>query len=156
MMKPSQLTKRIEELSEKLKPVSSEGIRIDFYSFSEPEQIVVLKNMELTEKHRGRWTYKAILENQEIILKANQIILSRMMELFAFTMPRAMMLDELEQWFFKFNFHEFFRRWIDCQKYLRKWSQKDREDFLRDIKINPKTDKKRKHESVKDGEENNN
>ena len=28
--------------------------------------------------------------------------------------------------------------------------------FLRDIKVNPKPDKKRKHESVNDGEENNN
>jgi hypothetical protein len=125
-VKPSQLTKRIEELSEKLKPVSSEGIHIDFYSFTEPEQLVILKNIELTEKYRGEWTHKAIIENKEIIFKANQIILSRMMELFEFTMPRAMMLDELEQWFFKFNFHDFFRRWIECQKYLRKWSQKDR------------------------------
>lgn len=55
-MKPSQLTKRIEELSEKLKPVYSEGIRIDFYSFTEPEQLVILKNLELTEKYQGRWT----------------------------------------------------------------------------------------------------
>jgi hypothetical protein len=40
-MKPSHLTKRIEELSEKLKPVASEGIRIDFNSFTEPEQLVL-------------------------------------------------------------------------------------------------------------------
>ena len=108
MMKPSQLTKRIEELTEKLKPVPSEGIRIDFYSFTEPEQLVILKNLELTEKYQGRWTHKAIIENKEIILKANQIILSRMMELFEFVMPRAMMLDELEQWFFKFNLSRVF------------------------------------------------
>ena len=155
-MKPSQLTKRIEELSEKLKPVSSEGIRIDFYSFTEPEQLVILKNLELTEKYQGRWTHKTIIENKEIILKANQIILSRMMELFEFVMPRAMMLDELEQWFFKFNFNEFFRRWLECQKNLSKWSKKDREDFLRDIKIEPKKEKKRKSEVKSDGEENNN
>ncbi len=50
-MKPSQLTKRIEELSEKLKPVPSEGIRLDFNSFTEPEQLVILKNFELNEKY---------------------------------------------------------------------------------------------------------
>ncbi len=48
-MKPGELTKRIEELSEKLKPVPSEGIRIDFYSFTEPEQLVILKNLSLTK-----------------------------------------------------------------------------------------------------------
>lgn len=155
-MKPSQLTKRIEELSEKLKPVPSEGIRIDFYSFTEPEQLIILKNLELDEKYRGRWTHEAIIENKEVILKLNHIAISRVIELFTFAMPRAMMLDEVEQWFFKFNFNEFFRRWFECQKNVSKWSKKDREDFLRDIKVNPKTDKKRKHESVNDGEGNNN
>ena len=155
-MKPSQLTKRIEELSEKLKPVPSEGIRIDFSSFTEPEQLVILKNLELNEKYQGRWTHEVIMENKELILKLNHIVISRVMDLFSFAMPRAMMLDELEQWFFKFHFNEFFRRWFECQKNVSKWSKKDREDFLRDIKVNPKPDKKRKHESVNDGEENNN
>jgi hypothetical protein len=126
-MKPSQLTKRIEELSEKLKPpVSSEGIRLDFKSFSEPEQLVILKNYELGEKYDGRWTRELILENKDLILKLNHIVVSRVIELFLFAMPRALMLDEVEQWFFKFNFHEFFRRWFECQKNLSRWSKKDR------------------------------
>jgi hypothetical protein len=141
-MKPSQLTKRLEELSEKLKPVASEGIRIEFSSFTEPEQLVLLKNFELDDKYHNRWNRETILENKEIILKGNHIIISRIIELFQFIMPRALMLDELEQWFFKFNFNDFFRRWIKCQKNLEKWSKKDREDFLRDIKVNPKTEKK--------------
>ena len=83
-MKPSQLTKRIEELSEKLKPTPSEGIRIDFHSFTEPEQLVLLKNLELDEKYQGRWTHEAIMENKELILKFNHIILSRVIESFLF------------------------------------------------------------------------
>ena len=35
-------------------------------------------------------------------------------------------------------FTMFFEQWIECQKNLKKWSKKDREDFLRDIKIEPK------------------
>ncbi|HLN88577.1 MAG TPA: hypothetical protein VK253_00770 [Candidatus Binatia bacterium] len=154
-MKPAQLAKRIEELKEKLKPVPSEGIRIDFHSFTEPEQLVLLKNFELDEKYRGRWTREVTLENKEIILKANHIILSRVIELFTFVMPRAMMLDELERWFFQFDFNEFFRHWFECQKNLKKWSKKDREDFLRDVKIKPKA-KKHKQEAEFDGEENDN
>ena len=155
-MKPSQLTKRIEELSEKLKPVPSEGIRIDFSSFTEPEQLVLLKNFEIDDKYRSRWTREAILENKEIILKGNRIIISRIIDLFLFAMPRALMLDEVEQWFFKFHFNTFLERWIECQKNVHKWTQKDREDFLRDMKGNPKADKKHKREVEFDGEENNN
>jgi hypothetical protein len=64
------------------------------------------------------------------------------------------MLDEVEQWFFKFHFDNFLERWIECQKNVSKWSQKDREDFLRDMKGNPKADKSRKREVEFDGEEN--
>jgi hypothetical protein len=154
-MKPSKLTKRIEELSEKLKPVPSEGIRVDFHSFTEPEQLVILKNAELDEKYRGKWTKDLIVENKDLIIKCNGIVIDRVIELFLFSMPRAMMLDELEQWFFQFHFHEFIKHWIECSKNLKKWSKKDREDFLRDVKIEPKT-KKNKHEVELDGEENNN
>jgi hypothetical protein len=155
-LKPSQLTKRIEELSQKLKPVASEGIRIEFTSFTEPEQLVLLKNFDLDDKYRGNWTHETILENKDLILKGNHIVISRVIELFQFVMPRALMLDELEQWFFKFNFNDFLERWIECQKNLSKWSKKDRQEFLRDIKIEPKTNKKNKHEVLMDGEENNN
>jgi hypothetical protein len=136
-MNHAQLSKRIEELSEKLKPVPSEGIRIDFNSFTEPEQLVILKNAELHDKYRNNWNRQTILENQDLIFKCNHIIISRVIELFEFAMPRALMLNEVEQWFFQFNFHEFFRRWLECQNNLGKWSKKDREDFLRDTKQNP-------------------
>ena len=155
-MKPALLTKRIADLSEKLKPVPSEGIRIDFYSFSEPEQLIILKNAELNDKYHNKWTREAILENQDLILKCNEIAIRRVNELFETAMLGALMLDELEAWFFKFNFNEFWTHWIECQKNLKKWSKKDREDFLRDIKIKPKSEKKLKSEVKSDGEENNN
>ena len=153
-MKPSQLTKRIEELSEKLKPVKSEGIRIDFSSFTEPERPVLLKNFELDEKYRGTWTHEAVIENIEIILKGNHIVISRVCELFLFAMPRAMMLDEVEQVLFRINFWGFLERVIECQKNVSKWSEKHREDFLRDMKVTEA--KKYKREVKCDGEKNNN
>ena len=62
-MKSTQLTKRIEELTQKLKPVASEGLRIDFSSFTEPEQLVLLKNFELYDKYKSRWTREVVIEN---------------------------------------------------------------------------------------------
>jgi len=154
-VKPSQLTKRINDLSEKLEPVPSEGIRIDFNSYTEPEQLVLLKNFELDDKYRSRWTREAILENKEIILKGNHIVISRVIELFQSAMPGALMLDEIEASFFKLNFNLFLQRWMKCQKKLKKWSKKDREDFLRH-ESKTQNRQKHKHESVNDGEKNNN
>jgi hypothetical protein len=98
--------------------VPSEGIKIDFYSFTEPEQLVLLKNFELDEKYRGSWMRELVLENKEIILKSNHIFISRIIELFLFAMPRAMMLDEVEQILFRINFWSFFELWLECQKTL--------------------------------------
>lgn len=153
-MNPAQLTKRIEELSEKLKPLPSEGIKIDFRSFTEPEQLVLLKNFELDEKYSGRWTHEVIMENKEVILKLNHIVISRLTELFLFAMPRAMMLDEVEQALFRINFWIFIERIIEVQKKVSKWSEKDREVFLRDMKISETMKKKREVKS--NGNENNN
>jgi hypothetical protein len=76
------------------------------------------------------------------------------MDLFSFTMPRALMLDEVEQWFFKLHCNLFWERWLECQKNVKKWTKKDRDDFLRDMQVKPKT-KERKRESDLDGETNN-
>ncbi len=155
-MKPSQLTKKIDDLIEKLKPVASEGIRIDFYSFTEPEQLVLLKNFELDDKYRNRWTREAILENKEIIVKGNMIVVQRVNELFLAAMPGALMLDEVDNFFFRANFWGFWEHWIECKKNLGKWSKKDREDFLRDIHLKGRADEKHKNEVAMNGEENDN
>src|SRR3989337_2061170 len=118
-MNHTQLTKRIEELSAELKAVPSDGIRIDFSSFTEPEQLVLLKNFELDEKYRSGWTREAILENKEMIVKCNMIVIERVNELFLFTMPRALMLEEIEQCLFKLNFNLFWERWVECQKNVK-------------------------------------
>ena len=48
----------------------------------------------------------------------------------------------------------FLERWFECQKNVSKWSKKDREDFLRDMKITES--KKHKREVESNGKENNN
>ena len=83
------------------------------------------------------------MENKELILKLNHIVISRVMDLFSFTMPRALMLNEIEQWFFKLHCNLFLERWLECQKHVSKWSEKDREVFHRDMKITEAMKKKR-------------
>ena len=45
---------------------------------------------------------------------------------------------------FQIQLYEFLRRWLECQKNLGKWSKKDKEDFLRDIKPKEETNKEKK------------
>jgi hypothetical protein len=115
---------------------------------------MLLKNFELDDKYRGRWTREAVMKNKEIILKGNHIMIYRISELFLFAMPRAMMLDEVEQALFRINFWGFLERMIELQKNVSKWSEKHREDFLRDMKVTEA--KKHKREVESSGEENNN
>jgi hypothetical protein len=157
-MRPSQLTKRINDLSEKLKPVATEGIRIDFESFTEPEKLVLLKNFELQDKYGSKWPREVILANKELILKANEIAAKRVTELFQFVMPRALMLDEVEQFFFDLHLSLFLERLTECLKNVKKWPEKDKADFLKDIREKDETNKEREQKKENEiyGKENNN
>jgi hypothetical protein len=77
--------------------------------------------------------------------------MSRITELFLFAMPRAMMLDEVEQILFRINFWSFLERWVECQKNVSRWSEKDREYFLRDMRVTET--RKHKQEGEVDGKD---
>jgi hypothetical protein len=62
-------------------------------------------------------------------------------------MPRALMLNEVEQPLFNINFWIFLERFLECQKNVSKWTEKDREIFLRDMKITEAMKHKREVES---------
>lgn len=123
-------------LSEKLKPVSSDVIRIDFDSFSEPEKQLFRKIWEIERKYGSSPPVDVIEANKEFIFKAREVISRRVLELFMFVMGEVLGGDEIEVWYFKLHFYNFFEDLSDCLKNVRKWSEKDREEFLRDMKQN--------------------
>ena len=151
-MNNARLAKRVSDLAEKLKPVPSEGIRIDFDSFTEPEKYVLLKNIELEQKYDYKLPVEVFMENKELCLKANHILMERTSELFESVLPGALMLNEVERWFFKLHFALFFKDLKDCFANVKEWSQDEREEFLKEIKTKPVGDN---GEAV-DGEENDN
>jgi hypothetical protein len=42
--------------------------------------------------------------------------------------------DEIEEWYFKLHFYNFFEDLKDCLANVRRWNEKDREEFLKDMK----------------------
>jgi hypothetical protein len=73
-------------LSEKLKPVSSDGIRIDFDSFTEPEKQLFRKVWEIEQQYDSSPPADVLETNKESIFKAGEVVSWRVLELFMFVM----------------------------------------------------------------------
>ena len=140
-MKPWQLDRKIGALAEKMKPVQSDVVRLDFDSFSEPEKQLFNKIWEIQEKYGSSPPADVIEANKELTFKALEVIFRRVLELFLFTVPKAFCWDEIEEWYFKLHFYNFFKDLEECLERVRRWSAEDREEFLRDMKESGMIDK---------------
>jgi hypothetical protein len=124
----------VGNLSEKLKDVPFEGIRIDFDSFSEPEKQLFRRILEIEEKYGFSPPADVVEANKEFIFKALEVVSWRVLELFMFVMREVLGGDEIEEWYFKLHFCNFFADLNECLQRVRKWSLKDREEFLSHMK----------------------
>jgi hypothetical protein len=124
----------VDALSEKLRSVSSDVVRLDFDSFSEPERQLFSRIWEIQQEYGLNPPADVIEKNRELIFKATEVIGWRVMHLFMFVMKELLGEDEIEEWYFKLHFYNFFADLSDCLKNVRRWSEKDREEFLRDMK----------------------
>lgn len=135
-MKPLELNRRVGNLSEKLKGVPSDGIRIDFESFPELEKQLLRTVWAIHEKYGSAPPADVIEANADLIFKAREVIFRRVLELFLFVMPNVFGCGEIEEWYFKLHFYNFFADFTECLKNVRKWPEGEREEFLRDLKRN--------------------
>jgi len=133
-LKSWQLERKISALSEKLKPVSSDVVRLDFDSFTEPEKQLFNRIWEIQRAYGFSPPADVIEANKELIFKASEVIAWRVLELFMFVMKELLEEDEIEEWYFKLHFFNFFEDLKQCLANVRKWSEKDREEFLCDMK----------------------
>jgi hypothetical protein len=135
-LKSWQLDRRVGDLSEKLKPVQSDIVTLDFDSFSEPEKQLFRKIWEIQNKYGLSPPADVLEANKELIFKALEVYSWRVMQLFMFVMEGSLSKDEVEVWYFKLHFYNFFEDLKECLANVRNWSEKDREEFLRDMKQN--------------------
>jgi len=133
-LKSWQLNRRVDDLSEKLKTVQSDVVRLDFDSFTEPEKQLFRKVWEIQAKYGDSPPADVVEANREFIFKATEVISWRVLELFMFVMRELLGEDEIEEWYFKLHFYNFFEDLNECLQRVRNWPQKEREKFLKDMK----------------------
>ena len=130
-MKPWQLNRRINGLSENLAyPVKTET-RIDFNCLSEPERQLMNRVQEIIDKYApGSPPQDVIEKNSDLWFKGLEIFGRRATELFVEVVPASFCCDELEAWYFKVYFYNFWLDWMDSIKELRKMPKEQREELL--------------------------
>jgi hypothetical protein len=133
-MKSWRLDRRVSALSEKLKPVSSDVVRLDFDSFTEPEKQLFNKIWEIQKEYGLNPPADVIEKNKELIFKASEVISWRVIQLFMFVMKELLEEDEIEEWYFKLHFYNFLEDLKECLANVGRWTEKDREEFLHDLK----------------------
>jgi len=77
----------------------------------------------------------------EFVFKAAEVVSWRVLQMFMFVMRMSFAGDEIEEWYFKLHLGNFFEDLKECLQRVRKWSLKDREEFLADMKRDGMMDK---------------
>ena len=140
-MKSWKLNRRVGDLSEKLEPVQSDVVRLDFDSFPEPEKQLLTKIIEIHRKYGHSPPADVVEANKEFIFKAGEVIGWRVLELFMFVEKTLLGGDEIEEWYFNLHFCNFLADLNECIQRVRKWPERDREEFLSHMKRDGMMDK---------------
>ncbi|MGA2524599.1 MAG: hypothetical protein ABSF65_10665 [Candidatus Bathyarchaeia archaeon] len=133
--------RRVGDISEKLKdPTANSILHLDFNSFSEAEKALFRKVQEIEEEFRKTGNENLLFENADLLLKPSEIIMTRITELYCYVIKTLLACDEKREivdYFFKLHFYNFEIDLVECLTNVRKnWSDKDREEFLADVKRN--------------------
>lgn len=130
-MKPWQLNRRINGLSEDLADSVKTETRIDFNCLSEPERQLFSKVQEIIDKYApGIPPQDVIVKNADLWYKGLEIFARRAMDLFVEVMPASLCCDELEEWYFKVYFYNFWLDWMESIEQLRKMPKEKRDALL--------------------------
>ena len=78
-----------------------------------------------------------LLKNADLMLKPSEIIVKRTTELYCHALPTVLGYfenRELVDFFFKLHFYNFETDLAECLENIRTWTDKDKEEFLLDLK----------------------
>jgi len=138
-LKPWQLNRKVNRLSEQLADPIHPEIKLDVDSFSEAEKTLFRRVEEIAEEYRQTGSVELLLENSDLISKNLEVFLMRVRELYCYAVPRVLGFGEADgvvKYFFGLLFYNFEADLKECLANVRSWSKKDREEFALDLKNN--------------------
>ncbi|MGA3111149.1 MAG: hypothetical protein ABSE15_03855 [Candidatus Bathyarchaeia archaeon] len=119
-MKPWQLKRKVGTLALELDDSAKSETRIDFNCLTEAERTLFEKVQEIVDKYAPAMPPEDVIEkNADLWYKGLEIFGRRAMELFVEIMPASFCCDELESWYFKVYFYNFWLDWMESIKDLR-------------------------------------
>ena len=129
-MKAWQLNKRVGDLSEELADLAKTDTRMDFSCLTEPERQLFDRIQKIVDKYApASPPQDVIAKNADLWNKGLEIFARRTM-LFVEVMPASLCCDELEKWYFKLYFYNFWLDWLESAQQVRKMPKEHREALL--------------------------
>jgi hypothetical protein len=130
-LNPWQLNKKVANLSDKLGDSTKIETRFDFNCLTEPERRLFERVQEITDKYApASPPQDVIVKNADLWNKGLEIFARRTVELFVDVMPASLCCDELEEWYFKLYFFNFWLDWLESVQKLREMPKERREELL--------------------------
>jgi hypothetical protein len=134
------LAKRMDNLAKKIvDPDTERLIHLDFESFSAEEKILIRKVDEMAEKYYQTGSGELLVENSDLIAKNLEILLNRVRDLYCYVVSTLLGYDqpkEVVEYFVRLHFCNFEADLTECLANVVKWSDKDREAFILDLRKN--------------------
>jgi hypothetical protein len=130
-MKSWELNRRVNSLSQEITDPSETETRIDIACLSEPERQLFAKIDEIVEEYEpANPPEDVIKKNADLCNKGLEIFCRRATELFVGVVPASLCCDELEGWYFKVYFYNFWLDWTDQVNKIREMPKKQREELI--------------------------
>jgi len=130
-LKPWQLNRRMCTLSEELADSAKTETRIDFSCLTEPERQLFDRVQEIMDKYApASPPQDVIVKNADLWNKGLEIFARRSVELFVEVLPASLCCDELEKWYFKLYFYNFWLDWLESVQPVHKMPKERREALV--------------------------
>jgi hypothetical protein len=130
-LKAWQLKHRVNSLSEELADPINTETKLVFSSFSEPERQLLDRVQEIVDKYAPAVPPKDVIEkNADLWYKGLEIFGRRVTQLFVEIVPDAFLCDELEEWYFKLYFYNFWLDWRENMEKLREMPKEQHDALL--------------------------
>lgn len=130
-MKPWQINRKVGNLTRELDNSAESETRIDINCLTEPERKLFGRVQEIVDKYApGSPPQDVIVKNADLWNKGLEIFARRTLELFVEVMPASLCCDELEKWYFKLYFYNFWLDWLESIQQLHKMPKERREALV--------------------------